>query len=228
MALQSFIEQRKDLVSNLEKRGYIKSEVVRNAMLNVPRECFVPSQYRNRAYEDSPLPTYKGQTISAPHMNAMMCELLDVQANEKVLEIGTGSGYHASLLGFMISQQEGEGHVYTIERVKELVEFAKKNIEKVQLEKYVTVVCDDGTKGYPNAAPFDKILVTAAGPEIPKPLLDQLAEGGKICIPIGGRRWSQKLIIITKKNGQIEENVISSVMFVPLIGEFGFDLKLDE
>ena len=225
--MSSYDVQREKLVAHLEKHGYIQSKRVRDAILNVPRELFVPSELQPRAYDDTPLPTYNGQTISAPHMNAMMCELLDLQPSDKVLEIGTGSGYHAALVGFIVSRGENPGHVYTIERIKDLFDFASNNLKKANMKGVVTCIYGDGTLGYMNNAPYNKILVTAAGPQVPKPLLDQIAEGGKLCIPIGNQRWSQKLIIITKKNGKFEENEVSSVMFVPLIGEYGFESHSD-
>lgn len=216
-------EQRKNLIIHLQNAGYIHSKRVEDAFKHVPREMFVPSELQSLAYDDRPLPTYQGQTISAPHMNAMMCELLDSKPGDNILEIGTGSGYHAALLGYIVSRENKSGSVYSIERIDELVKFAQFNLKRAKLDPFVTVVHGDGTLGYPQAAPFDKILVTAAGPRVPAPLINQLAEGGKLCIPIGGKGWSQKLVLLTKINGNIEEEIISSVMFVPLIGKHGFD-----
>ena len=226
--MSSYDVQREKLVIRLEKNGYIQSEQVRDAILNVPREFFVTPELQSRAYDDTPLPTSNGQTISAPHMNAMMCELLDLHSGEKVLEIGTGSGYHAALVGYIVSKGKNPGHVYTIERIKELFDFASDNLKRAHMNEFVTGFYGDGTLGCTKNAPYDKILVTAAGPQVPKPLLDQLAEGGKLCIPIGHQRWSQKLIIISKIDGKIEENEVSSVMFVPLIGEHGFESHSDD
>jgi protein-L-isoaspartate(D-aspartate) O-methyltransferase len=218
-----FDSLRKKLVSHLEKSGYIQTEQVKNAILSVPRELFVPPERRSHAYEDSPLPTYNNQTISAPHMNAMMCELLDLHPGDRVLEIGTGSGYHAALLGVIVSRDNRRGHVYTIEIIKELAEFAINNLKTAKLDEFITVIYGDGTLGYENEAPYDKILVTAAGPQIPEPLIKQLADGGKLCIPIGGQRWSQKLLLIVKKGDKIEEQEVSNVVFVPLVGKYGFE-----
>ncbi len=226
--MRDFTSEREKLVLHLEKSGYLHSERVRNAILNVPREIFVPPERQSRAYEDMPLPTYNGQTISAPHMNAMMCELLDFRPEDKVLEVGTGSGYHAALIGYIVSQSKSPGHVYTIERDNDLVNFAKNNIKKAKLDDFITVLFGDGTLGYPNESPYTKILVTAAGPQVPEPLITQLAEGGKLCIPVGSQRWSQNLMLITKLKGKIHEKSVSSVMFVPLIGEFGFSPQNDD
>ena len=219
--MSSYKVQREKLVTHLEKSGYLHSNQVKNAILHIPREFFIPPERKSRAYDDTPLPTYAGQTISAPHMNAMMCELLDLHPGDKVLEIGTGSGYHAALLGFIVSQGEKL-------RIEELFNFAFFNLRKIKMDEIVKVILGDGTLGYPKAAPYDKILVTAAGPQVPKPLLDQLAEGGKLCIPIGSKRWSQKLVIITKKEGKYDESTVSNVMFVPLIGEYGFESHSDD
>jgi protein-L-isoaspartate(D-aspartate) O-methyltransferase len=223
--MKPFDEQRKNLVAHLQKMGYLKSDSVKKAMLTVPRENFVPPDYQSRAYDDSPLPTYNGQTISAPHMNAMMCDLLDLKPGDKVLEIGTGSGYHAALIATIIAQGDAPGHIYTIERIKKLADFAKNNLMHSNLADFVTVITGDGTLGYPDAAPFNKILVTAAGPKIPEPLKNQLSDHGILCIPIGGKRWSQKLLILTRYGEDFIEKVISSVVFVPLIGEHGFGDK---
>jgi len=219
----SFEMQKKELITHLEKMGYIQSQRVKDAIQHVPRELFLPPEQYSRAYDDRPLPTYNGQTISAPHMNAMMCELLTLKPGEKVLEIGTGSGYHAALLGYIVSQGNKPGSVYTIERIEELVKFSRKNLKKSELEDIVTVIHGDGTMGYAEAAPYDKILVTAAGPQVPVPLINQLVVGGKLCIPVGGKGWSQKLLLVTKKEDGIDQKEVSSVMFVPLIGKHGFE-----
>jgi protein-L-isoaspartate(D-aspartate) O-methyltransferase len=221
--MSSYEEQRKKLIIHLQNAGYIKSDPVKEAMEHIPREIFIPPEIRSKAYDDSPLPILHGQTISAPHMNAMMCELLALNPGEKVLEIGTGSGYHAALLGYIVSRENKSGSVHTVERIEELVKFAQDNLEKVKMNPFVKVIHGDGTLGYPQAAPYDKILVTAAGPKVPSPLINQLIEGGKLCIPIGNKKWSQSLKLITKRADFLEEKSISSVMFVPLIGKHGFD-----
>jgi protein-L-isoaspartate(D-aspartate) O-methyltransferase len=175
---------------------------------------------------DSPLSIGLGQTISAPHMNAMMCEYLQLKEGEKVLEIGTGSGYHAALCAELVAPENSEspGHVYTIERHKKLVDRAIVSLKNAGFENSVTVIHGDGTLGYPEEAPYDKILVTAASPEkVPPPLKNQLKEGGILCIPAGSKSWGQNLYIVTKKGDDFETEKITGVRFVPLIGEHGFD-----
>ncbi|MFX0043870.1 MAG: protein-L-isoaspartate(D-aspartate) O-methyltransferase, partial [Candidatus Hodarchaeota archaeon] len=167
-----------------------------------------------------------GQTISAPHMNAMMCEYLELKEGEKVLEVGTGSGYHAALCAELVAPKGSDlkGHVYTIERLKELAEGAKLSLKDTGYNNNVTVIHGDGTLGYPEAAPYDKILVTAASPsKIPQPLKDQLKNGGIMCIPAGSKNFAQNLYIIKKKGDKFETKRVSGVRFVPLIGKFGFD-----
>lgn len=224
--MASFEEKRRKLVEQLQSSGRLTTKKVILAMLEVPREYFVPKNRSNQAYIDAPLSIFEGQTISAPHMNAMMCELLDLNANQKILEIGTGSGYHAALCAHIINQGEDinkSGHVYSLERQEKLVTFARENLKKAGMELLVTVIHADGTLGYPNNAPYDRILVTAAGPNIPKPLVEQLKIGGKLCIPVGESRYSQELIILTKTHNGVKKEHICDVVFVPLIGKYGFD-----
>ncbi|MEJ2252155.1 MAG: protein-L-isoaspartate(D-aspartate) O-methyltransferase, partial [Candidatus Lokiarchaeota archaeon] len=179
-----------------------------------------PEEAKSSAYIDSPLSIGKGQTISAPHMVAMMLEILDLRQGEKILEVGTGSGYHAALCAELVSS---EGHIYTIERHKELAEQAKDKILKAGY-KNVTVIHGDGTLGYPEEAPYDKILVTAASPhKVPQPLKDQLKEGGVMCIPAGTRKFAQSLYTIKKEKGKFKSKRITGVRFVPLIGKHGFE-----
>ncbi|MGQ4872778.1 MAG: protein-L-isoaspartate(D-aspartate) O-methyltransferase [Promethearchaeia archaeon] len=222
----SFEEKRKELVNSLIKRKILtKPEVIR-AMLTVPREIFVRKKSRSSAYIDSPLSIGKGQTISAPHMNAMMCEYLDLKEGDKVLEIGTGSGYHAALCAEIVAPKDSEnpGHVYTIERHLELAERAKRKLAEAGYADRVTVIHGDGTLGYPEQAPYDKILVTAASPEkIPPPLKEQLKDGGILCIPAGSKHFGQNLYIVYKKGDKYEVKRITGVRFVPLIGKYGFN-----
>jgi protein-L-isoaspartate(D-aspartate) O-methyltransferase len=176
----------------------------------VRREDFVPQNWRGYAYCDQPLPIGKDQTISAPHMVAIMCELLQVEPHSHVLEIGTGSGYHAAVL----AELAAKGTVYTIERYVQLAEQASK-----LLPANVVVITGDGSLGLPEKAPFDRILVTCSAPEIPSPLLAQLQAGGRMVIPLG--KESQELYLV-RKNSEIAKEAHGSVAFVLLIGEYGF------
>lgn len=222
----NFEEKRKRLIESLKDRGILnKSEVIK-AMLAVPRHKFIPKDAESGAYMDSPLSIGLGQTISAPHMNAMMCEFLELKEGEKVLEIGTGSGYHAALCAELVAPKNSKspGHVYTIERHEELVKNAKESLRETGYEDKVTVIHGDGTLGYPKEAPYDKILVTAASPsKVPLPLRDQLKEGGILCIPAGSKNFGQNLYIIKKQGEDFKSKKVTGVRFVPLIGKFGFE-----
>jgi len=222
----SFEEQRRRVVESLILMGYLKNPRVIKALLTVPRELFVPDHLREYAYVDSPLPIGYGQTISAIHMVAIMTEELEPEPGDIVLEIGTGSGYQAAVLAEIVAKQDPRrvGHVYTIERIPELVEFAKRNLHRAKYSDYVTVIHGDGTLGYPDKAPYDKIIVTAAAPDIPKPLLDQLKEGGRMVIPVGDLHV-QRLVIVEKRDGEIYKRYGIECVFVPLIGEYGWKIK---
>jgi len=219
-----FEAERKRLVNYLIKTGVLKSENVIKAMLKVPREEFVPKHLRNQAYEDTPLPTSHGQTISAPHMVAMMCEFLELRVGDKVLEIGAGSGYHAAVIAEIVAPEgaKNPGHVYTIELIKELADFARKNLEKTSYKNRVTVIHGDGTLGLPEHAPFDRIIVTAAAPSIPKPLIEQLADGGILIIPVGEPHFSQVLKRVMKVKDTLKFDDLCDVVFVPLRGKYGW------
>lgn len=222
----NFENKRKRLVENLKDRGILTKEEVIRAMLIVPRHKFLPKDAESCAYMDSPLSIGLGQTISAPHMNAMMCEHLELKEGDKVLEIGTGSGYHAALCAEIVAPKNSEnpGHVFTIERHEELVKNARKSLEATGYNHSVTVIHGDGTLGYDKEAPYDKILVTAASPsKIPLPLRDQLKDGGILCIPAGSKNFGQNLYIIKKHKDQFKSKTITGVRFVPLIGKFGFE-----
>ncbi len=222
----NFEEKRKRLVESLKDRGILTKPEVIKAMLIVPRHKFVLKDAESSAYMDSPLSIGLGQTISAPHMNAMMCEYLELSEGDKVLEIGTGSGYHAALCAELVAPENSEnpGHVITIERHEELVKNARESLKETGYEHKVTVIHGDGTLGYPKEAPFDKILVTAASPsKIPVPLRDQLKEGGILCIPTGSKSFAQNLYVIRKQGENFDTKKITGVRFVPLIGRWGFD-----
>ncbi len=218
-------EKRVKLVERLTKRDILTKPSVIKAMLKVPRHEFLPKGAIESAYIDSPLSIGMGQTISAPHMNAMMCELLDLSEGDKVLEIGTGSGYHAALCAELVAPKHSKnpGHVYTIERHQELANEAEESLINTGYGDAVTVIHGDGTLGYPEKAPYDKILVTASSPnKVPPPLKEQLKDKGILCIPAGSKDWGQDLYIVSKMGKKFESKKITGVRFVPLIGEWGF------
>ena len=210
-----YYEKRMRMVESLVYFGYLRSEKVINAMKSVPRHLFVPSNLVDEAYEDRPLPIGEGQTISAPHMVAIMCEELELERDHKVLEVGAGSGYHACVIS-MIAEE-----VIAIERIEELARKAEENIKKAGCDR-VKIVIGDGTRGYPDESPYDRILVTAGAPSVPPPLIEQLKIGGILIIPVGGR-YSQNLIKIRKiSKEKIEKENLGGVVFVPLVGEYGW------
>jgi len=205
------------MVERLRALGHIRSEEVFNAMLAVPRDLFVPKELSSHAYEDRPLPIGMKQTISAPHMVAMMCELLELERDSRVLEIGAGSGYHACV----IAEIAVKGQVFSIEKIDGLSEMARENLKAAGCER-VEVVVGDGTAGYEKEAPYDRILVTAGAPEVPPSLVEQLKAGGRLVIPVGSR-YLQDLILIEKPEAnRIERHNLGGCAFVPLIGKWGW------
>jgi protein-L-isoaspartate(D-aspartate) O-methyltransferase len=198
--------------TQLIPRG-IKDQSVLDAMRKVPRHLFV-SGMESYAYEDMALAIGEGQTISQPYMVAVMTELLELSGNEKVLEIGTGSGYQAAVLAELAKE------VYTIERIPELAEKARQRLASLGYAN-VYVRTGDGTLGWPEKAPFDRIIVTAGSPGLPEPLVDQLVDGGIMVVP-AGTHYSQQLIRARKTGGSIEEEYHTPCVFVPLIGTYGW------
>jgi len=198
-------------------RGRVSDRVL-EAMEDTPRELFVPDRVRQMAYMDHPLPIGDGQTISAPHMVAIMCDLLDLGEGMRVLDVGTGSGYHAAVMAKLVGP---EGHVYSIERVATLVAFARKNLSEAGIEN-VTVVEGDGSRGLPDHAPFDRINVAATAPKVPEPLQAQLKVGGKLVIPVG--TCYQELLLVVRTEEGFEAEQHGGVVFVPLIGDHGFQV----
>ncbi|MEE4145408.1 MAG: protein-L-isoaspartate(D-aspartate) O-methyltransferase [Halieaceae bacterium] len=189
------------------------SDRVMSAMGSVPREEFVLPAYRRRAYDNTPLPIEAGQTISQPLIVALMTDLLDPQPGDVVLEVGTGSGYQAAVLAGLVKQ------VYSVEIVEELAVSAAAVLDRLGYDN-VTVRAGDGYAGWPEHAPFDGIIVTAAADEIPPPLLEQLKPGGKLVIPVGEEHGYQELLLIeTGENGEVRERSVLPVRFVPLTGE---------
>ena len=199
--------------TQIAARG-IRDPRVLEAMRKVPRHLFVDEALKDQAYGDYPLPIGEGQTISQPYIVALMTEALELKGPEKVLEVGTGSGYQAAILA------ELARWVYSIERHPSLAYRAKRILEKLGYHNVIIKV-GDGTKGWPEAAPFDAIIVTAAGPKIPEPLLEQLKDGGRLVMPVGDE-WSQYLIKVTKKGDKLIKENLGAVRFVKLVGEYGF------
>ena len=202
-------------LSDLLRAEGIKNERVLEAIANVPREEFVPPDLRHLAYLDMPLEIGEGQTISQPYVVAFMTELLDPKPGEKILEVGTGSGYQACILAYLGAD------VVSVERIKSLFEKAKSTLERLGV-KHVKLVLGDGSRGYPQDAPYDGIIVTAGAKEIPKPLLHQLKEGGRLVIPVGDR-LVQDMWLVKKEGGKAE--VVArypGFRFVPLVGEWGY------
>lgn len=204
---------RRSMVAELQGRRYrIVDDKVLAAMSTVPRHEFVPADLRRKAYEDKPLPIGHRQTISQPYIVAFMTEKLEPEPAEKVLEIGTGSGYQAAVLSQLVKE------VYSIEIVRELAENAQHTLERLDYTN-VHVKAGDGYKGWPEHAPFDAIIVTCAPEEIPQPLVEQLREGGRMIIPVGPESGVQKLLLLQKKDGKVVQTSVLPVRFVPMTGE---------
>lgn len=193
----------------------IQDQGVLRAMRVVPRHLFVQEALASQAYDDRPQPIGCGQTISQPYIVGLMTELLQVEPGMKVLEIGTGSGYQAAVLA------ELGAEVYSVERVRELHLAARKLLFDLKYFR-IKLKLDDGTLGWPEEAPFDRILVTAGGPEIPKPLVDQLADNGRMLMPVGERRRNQELVLLIKEKGALREERKGGVLFVDLVGQHGW------
>jgi protein-L-isoaspartate(D-aspartate) O-methyltransferase len=210
--------QRRYMVERQLKSRGIRDPRVLEAMGRIPRELFVPEKYRHNAYCDEPIPIGFGQTISQPYMTALMVQVLELQGTERVLEVGAGSGYHAAVLGALAAE------VITVEIIPELAEMARRNLEAAGCGANVRVICADGSLGYPELAPYDAISVAAAAPEIPPRLLEQLADPGRMVIPIGSLE-EQELVLVTKSHGAISSRVAALCRFVPLRGGEGWKLQ---
>lgn len=205
---------RARLVEQLRAQG-IQDLAVLRAFAETPRHLFVPDAVRHRAYENAALPIGAGQTISQPFTQARYLEALHLAGRERVLEIGTGSGYQTALLERLVAQ------VFTVERVQALAERAQSALRAAGARN-VSVLLGDGTLGWSAYAPYDAILVTAGGPEVPAPLVDQLAPGGRLLIPIG-ERGAQTLMLVERTGEGVRQQTLGSALFVPLLGEHGFD-----
>ncbi|MFP4619783.1 MAG: protein-L-isoaspartate(D-aspartate) O-methyltransferase [Bacteroidales bacterium] len=210
---QNYTQQRTKMVEEqLERRG-IEDPQVLQAMRSVKRHEFVPEQNRHMAYSDRPLPIGQDQTISQPYIVALMTDYLNLEKGDKMLEIGTGSGYQAAVLSKITP------NVYSIEIVEELAERARKTLREQGYDN-VRIKIGDGYKGWEEHAPFDGIIVTASPSDVPEPLKKQLAEGGRMVIPVGGTIF-QNLVLLEKENGEIKKKEISGVRFVPMLDDKG-------
>ena len=204
---------RSKLVEVLQRKG-VRDLAVLRAVRMVPRHLFVPESVRHRAYDDAALPIGSGQTISQPFVQARYLELIALTGKEKVLEIGTGSGYQTALLAVLASM------VFSVERVPHLAQSARAALATAGIRN-VTILVGDGTLGWRPFAPYDAILVSAASPEVPAPLVEQLAIGGRMVIPLGDKE-AQTLTLVERLEDRVRTSTIADVRFVPLVGEFGF------
>jgi protein-L-isoaspartate(D-aspartate) O-methyltransferase len=207
------INRERMIEEQLVTRG-ITDQRVLEAMRTVPRHLFVEDAFQAHAYGDFPLPIGSGQTISQPYIVALMTMALHLTGDEKILEIGTGSGYHAAILSRLCQK------VYTVERLDALVSRARKVFDRLRYHNIISRI-DDGTEGWPAEAPFDRIIVTAGGPRIPEPLVAQLADPGRLIMPVGGQEV-QELQLVDKRDGDIAVTTIEQVRFVDLIGAHGW------
>ena len=215
-----FRRRREKLVEALKNNGYIRSQEVYQAMLRVHREDFVSRINREFAYADRPLQIKGGQTISAPHMVAEMCEVAELKPGHKVLEIGAGSGYHAAVMAEIV----GPGIVYTTEVLPSLVKEADDNLRNAGIEN-VVVKEHDGSSGLKEYAPFDRIIVTCASPGVPNPLVKQLAPDGLLVIPVGNLYLQTLTLVRKNKKGKVEMQKRMGCVFVPMKGKYGFSNK---
>ena len=211
---KDFVAQRAEMIEKQLRRRGIQDAAVLAAMMAVPRHEFVPEELRSQAYEDVPLPIGGGQTISQPYIVAAMTSALHLQPGDRVLEIGTGCGYQAAVLSRLAKE------VFTIERRPELASAASANLERLGYAN-AHVHCGDGTLGLPEFAPFDAILVAAGAPAVPTPLLAQLAEGGRMTLPVGDAEH-QELQLIEKHGDTFPTKVLEGCRFVPLVGYYGW------
>jgi protein-L-isoaspartate(D-aspartate) O-methyltransferase len=206
-----FAAQRQQMVDQQLKPRGIKDERLLAAMAKVPREEFVPADQRADAYQDGPLPIGYDQTISQPYIVAFMTEQLGARPGDRVLEVGSGSGYQAAILAELVAD------VYSIEILEPLAKIAEATLQRLGY-KHVHLKVGDGYNGWPEEAPFDSIIATCAPEKVPRPLVDQLKEGGRMVIPVG-ERFAQQLYLLEKKNGQLKESVTLPVRFVPMVRE---------
>jgi protein-L-isoaspartate(D-aspartate) O-methyltransferase len=208
-----FTAQRRALINRMQEKGIRDLDVLRAFDL-VHRHQFVPHAVSHRAYEDSPIPIGFGQTASQPSLQALYMQILEIGSKDKVLEIGTGSGFQTAVLAQLADR------VYSVERIRELATRAREALDALRISN-VAILVGDGTIGWSRYAPYDAILVAAGGPEIPQPLLDQLADGGRMLVPVGPRDV-QRLVLVRRIGDRFEQEEVLDCTFVPLLGRFGW------
>ena len=213
--IPDWAEEREHMVERQLRRRGIRDTRVLEAVRTIPREQFVPVESRMYSYQDEPISIGYGQTISHPYMTALMAELLALQGTETVLDIGSGSGYHAAVLGALAAR------VISLEIIPELARQAERNLQRSGRGGNVKVVCADGSKGWPEDAPYQAISAAAAAPDVPAPLIDQLDDPGRLVIPVG-EMMDQELRVVEKCGGRIEYRVATFCRFVPLRGDRGW------
>jgi len=213
--IPDWASERADMVERQLRRRGIRDERVLRAMGTIPRQEFVPLEMRVASYKDEPVGIGHGQTISQPYMTALMAQELELSGDETVLEIGAGSGYAAAVLGELAKR------VVAIELVPALAALAERNLHKIGLGRNVTILAGDGSQGYPELAPYNGISVAAAAPDVPGRLLEQLADGGRLVIPVGDFQ-DQELRVIIRKGSEFMTRVSTHCRFVPLRGHYGF------
>lgn len=209
------MNKKEDLVSYWKKEKIITDSNIIEAFNNIPREDFVSEEFKEKAYEDNPIPIGFEQTISQPTTMAIMTQALELKPGLKVLEIGTGSGYQSSILAHLVKPR---GKVHTLEIIPELIEKAKLNLKD---NKNINIIKLDGSRGYKEAGPYDRIIQTAASPKISRAIVNQLKDGGIFVGPIG-HLYNQKMLKVTKNNSKLETKNLGNFIFVPLKGENGF------
>jgi len=216
---QKIISQKIQLV-NFWKETFRFRNAELNSFKEVGREDFIPENFRDAAYDDSPLPLFRGKTISQPTTVMIMTHALELEKGDKVFEIGTGSGYQAAIIAKIVGLK---GKVITTEVVPELIQFAKQNLRRAKISN-AFVYEEDGSKGMPSESPFDKIIITAACKEFPKPLLEQLKPGGIIVGPVGNQYGQEMVRGVKDKKGNLELEFFGSFLFTPMYGKYGFEV----
>lgn len=205
--------QRRALIGVMQERGIRDLNVLRAFDL-IHRHEFIPDAMRHQAYQDAPVPIGFGQTASQPSLQALYMQVLDLRPTDRVLEVGTGCGFQTAVLAQLVDR------VYSVERIRELAVRAREKLDQLRISN-VAILVGDGTIGWSRYAPYDAILVAAGGPEIPRPLVEQLADGGRMLIPVGGRAM-QRLMLVERHGERMEQREVTECTFVPLLGRFGW------